>query len=128
MRNLIYIAGPISKGPLDHNIRQANEAMIALMKAGFAPFNPMLSCFLGYPESKEPEVMPCGTTHEDWMGMDLPWVGVSNALLRLPGVSGGADKEVQHALSLGIPVYYSIDSLLEDFAPEAEPIAEPVQN
>jgi hypothetical protein len=43
VRKRIYIAGPISKGDPLHNVRQADEAMFALMRAGFAPFNPMLS-------------------------------------------------------------------------------------
>lgn len=108
----IYIAGPITKGPLDHNIRQANHAMICLMRAGYAVFNPMLSCFAGYPESTAPEVLPHGTVHEDWYGMDLPWVAVCDALLRLPGESRGADGEVAHANKLGIPVYYDADNLI----------------
>ncbi len=72
----------------------------------------MLSCFVGYPESTTPEVMPRGTTHEDWLGMDLPWVAVSNALLRLPGESTGADREVAHAKLHGIPVFHDADALI----------------
>lgn len=109
---LVYIAGPISKGPLDENVRQANHAMIRLMRAGFAPFNPMLSCFVGWPESREPEVLPRGTVHDDWYGMDLAWVAVCHALLRLPGESRGADLEVAHANKLGIPVFDSVDMLV----------------
>lgn len=115
MRPLVYIAGPITKGPIDHNIRQANEAMVALMRAGIAPFNPMLSCFTGYPECKGPEVTPRGTTHEDWYGMDLPWVAVSHAVLRLPGESRGADGEVAHAQENGIPVFYSVEAVVNYF-------------
>ncbi len=111
----IYIAGPISKGPLDSNIAQANEAMIALMKAGFAPFNPMLTCFAGWPESRVPEVLPRGTVHEDWYNMELAWVGVSYGVLRLPGESVGADREVAYAKSLGIPVFSNIADLQANF-------------
>ena len=43
------------------------------------------------------------------LGIDLEWVSCSDAVLRLPGESAGADREVQHAKSLNIPVYYSIE-------------------
>jgi hypothetical protein len=42
----------------------------------------------------------------------LPWVSVADAVLRLPGTSPGADREVALALSLGIPVYYDIEEML----------------
>ena len=45
--------------------------------------------------------------------MDEGWVERSDYLLRLKGESAGADKEVALAKELGIPVYYSIKSLLE---------------
>lgn len=114
-RPIVYIAGPISKGDMAHNIGQANDAQIALMKAGFAPINPMLSVFVGYPHDREPNTMPRGTTHADWMGMDLPLVEVCDALLRLPGESKGADNEVAHARLHNIPVFHDLDSLVAAF-------------
>jgi Domain of unknown function (DUF4406) len=108
---LVYIAGPVSLGDLDQNVRQANEAMIELMKAGFAPFNPMLSCFAGWPEAKGPEVLPRNTVHDDWYDMDLSWVSVCQAVLRLPGESKGADREVAHANALNIPVFRTAGEL-----------------
>lgn len=122
MRKRIYIAGPITlhtpDGPNWHaryeealrNVSQADEAMFALMKAGFAPFNPKGEVKATYHE------MPNGTNLEDWMGTDLPWVEVSAAVLRLPGESKGADKEVDFALENRIPVFYSLLELLAHFA------------
>jgi hypothetical protein len=81
------------------------------MKAGFAPFCPHLTCYMG---GDTPEVLPCGTTHDNWYDIDLPWVEVSQAVLRLPGESIGADKETVLATSLGIPVYNTLQSLIED--------------
>src|SRR3990167_3022701 len=115
MRPVVYIATPISRGNLDHNIGQANEAMLILMRRGISPINPVGSCFVGYPELKEPAVLSCGLSHQEWIDMDLELVARSVGVLRLPGDSLGADKETAHARSLGIPVFDSIDAVLIHF-------------
>lgn len=46
--------------------------------------------------------------YEFWMRQDFEWLKCCDAVLRLPGESSGADREVALALELGIPVYYSI--------------------
>lgn len=109
MRTRVYIAGPITKGPLEANIRQATEAALALIRAGYAPLCPHLTCYVGGPV---PEVLPAGTTHDDWYEADLPWVEVSDAVLRLPGESVGADLETALAERLGIPVFHSLPALI----------------
>ena len=105
----VYIAGPITKGDLQTNVNNARQTGMRLLKAGFAPMVPHLTCFMG---GNTPEVLPNGTVHEDWYAADLPWVAVSDAVLRLPGESTGADLETGLALRLGIPVYYSADELI----------------
>lgn len=105
----VYVAGPISKGDLRENIKQARQAGDRLLKAGFAPYVPHLTCYWA---GDTPEVLPSGTTHEDWMGLDLPWVAVADAVLRLPGESPGADQEVAFAKELGIPVYMDVEELI----------------
>jgi hypothetical protein len=107
----VYVAGPISKGDLRENIRIACDAGMRLLKAGFAPLVPHATCYLD--GTGEPHILPSGTTHEDWMAADLPWVSVTQCLLRLPGESVGADQEVEKARSLGIPVYFDIDTLIQ---------------
>ncbi|OWK34349.1 hypothetical protein FRUB_10320 [Fimbriiglobus ruber] len=57
-------------------------------------------------------VLPGDTTHEDWMGVDLPWVAVSDAVLRLPGLSTGADLETAEAMGRGIPVFHSVADVI----------------
>jgi len=111
MKTRVYVAGPITKGILTDNIKQATDAGIALMRAGFAPLVPHLTCYMGGPT---PEHLPHGTRQEDWYEIDLPWVAVSDAVLRLPGESRGADLETDMAIRLGIPVYRSIDDLIND--------------
>lgn len=108
-RMRVYVAGPISKGSLAENIRVGTEAGIRLVKAGFAPLVPQLTCYMGGPT---PAVLPSGTTYADWMAATLPWVAVSDAVLRLPGESTGADLEIALAKRRGIPVYTSLDVLL----------------
>lgn len=124
--NRVYIAGPISKGDLKRNVDQATEAFVALAKAGLAPFCPHWSVYSKPCEAAPP--MPDGRqcvscvgdwqgndqmSHADWLGVDLPWVGVANAVLRLPGESTGADREVAFAESLGIPVYHSLREVID---------------
>ena len=49
------------------------------------------------------------------MAIELPWVAVADALLRLPGESVGADIEVGEARRLGIPVFAAIADLAGHF-------------
>ena len=117
----VYIAGPITKGDLKHNLDQATAAFVALAKAGLAPFCPHWSAYSKPvktdedPETGERRVYCHATvsgndemSHEDWMGVDLPWVAASDAVLRLPGESSGADRETIHAGACGIPVFHSV--------------------
>jgi hypothetical protein len=119
---LVYIAGPISRGDLRANVRQACEAGIRLIKAGVPVHVPHLTCFMGqvYEGSGAiPEVLPRGTVIDDWYGMSLVEVRRCDAVLRLPGESRGADMEVEEMVSLGRPVFTSIEDVVE-WASEAE--------
>lgn len=121
-RRRIYICGPISRGNLAHNVNQATAAFIALAKAGFAPLCPHWSVY----------AKPCGhvdggtrtiaygcvngnseMTHDDWMGIDIPWVEVADAVLRLPGESTGADRECEAAFSKQIPIFESVQAIID---------------
>lgn len=128
MRKRIYIAGPISKGNLADNVNQATAAFVALAKLGYAPMCPHWSvyakdcgaglfhedegtnwesyCHVVGDAAGHPDM-----THADWLGIDLPWVEVSHAVLRLPGESTGADIEVEHAKTNGLPVFRSIEEI-----------------
>lgn len=99
----IYIAGPYSKGDVAINVREAIDAADQLLDLGFVPFIPHLSHFWHLLSPKQ---------YEKWLEYDNHWVPVCDALLRLPGESSGADKEVELAKSFNIPVYHSIQELL----------------
>lgn len=127
-KHLIYVAGPIRRGSLRDNIRQADQAMYDLMTAGFAVINPMLSCYAGGQHARPslsavvPDAGACGPFKEwpiddtsPWLSMDLELVARCDAVLRLPGESTGADGEVAHAHDLDIPVFRDLDSLLRSF-------------
>jgi len=89
LRPRVYISGPITKGNREANFQQAADAQKALIAAGFAVLNPMLTMRL-------PGAFDIG--HDTWIANDLPWVAVADAVLRLPGESKGADIECEHAL------------------------------
>lgn len=112
MKKRVFVSGPISKGDLRANIARAREAGAALMRAGFAPFVPHLTCYMG---GDTPEALPLGTRAEDWYGVDLPWVAASDAVLLLPGESVGADLEVVTALLHGVPVFITLEDLIAWF-------------
>jgi hypothetical protein len=106
MKTRVYIAGPMSKGDRVANLADAMRAMRYLMEAGYAPLMPQLTFFL------EPFMQ---ASHADWLSIDIPWLSVAQAVLRLPGESVGADDEVCRAGVIGIPVFYSLESLQEYF-------------
>lgn len=100
----VYIASPYTKGDVDQNVRVQIDASHELMNKGFLPFAPLLYHFQG-------KVHP--RPYEDWMKVDFGWLSNCDVVLRLPGESKGADREVELAKLLNIPVFDSIDSLCE---------------
>ena len=54
-----------------------------------------------------------GVTREQWIAQDLAWIEVCEAVVRLPGESAGADREVVFARQRGIPVW-SLEEVLVD--------------
>jgi len=92
----IYVAGPYSQGDLAANVRRAMDAGTALLAAGHAPLVPHLNHFW-HAHEPHPE--------RTWLDLDLAWLEVADAVLRLPGPSAGAGAECDAARHLGIPVY-----------------------
>lgn len=123
MRKRVYIAGPISKGVVALNVSRATRVAVELIARGFAPLCPQLSTFLGYHEDgdfwQSPHASPCSIPHATWLEVDMPWVDVSDAVLRLEGESVGADAGVARAKSRGIPVFATIAEIEQHFAKPA---------
>lgn len=100
----VYVAGPYTHPCPDANTQAAMKAGHALLDAGFVPFVPHLTHFMELQRSRP---------YEDWMQLDFEWVKQCDALLRLPGESSGADREVALAESLGIHVFHSVEELVD---------------
>lgn len=90
----VYIAGPLTS---DH-IAGARQAILAagrLLRAGYVPVVPHLSILWQLLE-------PVG--YEDWLSYDFALLARCDVLLRLPGESPGADREIEEARRLGLHV------------------------
>ena len=102
----VYVAGPMSKGRMEQNVRAGIDAANQLAQLGFAPYLPHLTHFWGivYPHD-----------WEFWLALDEAWLQQCHALLRLPGASKGAERETTVAKMRGIPVFKSIATLRRHF-------------
>jgi len=99
---IIYISGPYTKGDVSLNIRNACLAGNELLKKGHIPFIPRLT-HLWHIITPKP--------YQEWLDIDLALIPRMDAVLRLPGESPGADREVTEAECLGIPVYFSLEEV-----------------
>lgn len=101
----VYIAGPYTKGDIGLNVKNAMSIAEGCFKRGFVPFIPHLAHFqhIAYPRS-----------YDHWLNYVMEWLKVCDFVLRIPGESAGADKEVELASQLKIPIVYSIEDLPTD--------------
>lgn len=100
----VYIAGPYTKGDVAENVSSAIEMGTIIADMGGAPFVPHLTHFWHM-------MHPRGW--EFWMQQDEAWLRVCDAVLRLPGDSVGADREVELAEQLGLAVFTDHMALLD---------------
>lgn len=101
----VYVAGPYSKGDQVLNVRAAVDASNALMFEGFVPFLPHLTMLWHLITPK---------SYPEWLAYDALWLARCDAVLRLPGESEGADREVDLARSMGLPVFFEVAELVAD--------------
>ena len=111
VRTRVYVAGPISVGDIRANCLRAVKMGFALMDAGYAPYVPHYSWFVDVDST-----IGKGR-YEQWLSLDKSWISICDALLRLSGTSVGADREVAWAKSIGVPVYYDLQALLDNVKP-----------
>lgn len=100
----VYIAGPYTLGDVAVNVRMAIAAGDELLAAGHWPYVPHLTHFwhMLYPRD-----------WHDWIALDERYLLVCEAMVRLPGVSKGADHEAKLATTYGIPIFGSVESFLD---------------
>ena len=108
----VYIAGPYTHGDVARNVRAAIDAAHAIREAGHTPLVPVLSHFwhMIHPRA-----------YEDWLAMDLEWLEVCDAVVRLPGHSPGADRETAEAARIGLPVYHGVTVFILAHAERTQP-------
>lgn len=108
---LVYIAGPLTHGDRELNVQLAFEAASHLLVSArdrglvVSPVVPhaYARCHAIYP-----------LDYEDWMRADFGLLEACDAVLRLPGYSPGADREVAYAAEhVGIPVFYSVHDIVD---------------
>jgi hypothetical protein len=105
----VYVAGPYSApteaGVLNNvDIAIATGDRVASLGLGLTPFIPHLN-FIWNQRHPHP--------YRFWMEYCFSWLKRCDALLRIPGSSPGSEEEVVLATKLGIPVFYSIEELIE---------------
>lgn len=95
----VYLAGPYSSNP-EACVRAAAEAAARVIALGRAPFVPHLYHFV---EQVAPQ------PYERWMAIDFAWIDQCDVLVRLPGQSPGADREVAYAQKV-MPVFFGMEA------------------
>lgn len=113
-RNYVYVAGPYSGRDnhgnqgymiIEQNILNARKAMKELVELGYGVFCP-------HTHSAHFEVITPDVAIDYWYELDIHFLMICHALLRLEGASSGADKEVDLCREWRIPVVHTIAELL----------------
>lgn len=99
----VYVAGPYTKGDVCINVRTAIKVADQLATLGFVPFIPHLTHFWH---------LLCPRPYEFWLDYDIQFLECCDVLLRIPGESSGANKEVALAVEMGLPVVKTVDEVL----------------
>lgn len=95
---MIYLAGPYSQPEPVENLHKVCKLATQLVDMGHLVFIPHLSAIW---QAVEPR------PYDWWLDLCLGYVRQCSLVVRLPGESPGADKEVEEAQRYGIPVIYA---------------------
>lgn len=111
----VFVAAPI--GPLDEGrparLAAAIDAGRDLLLAGFAPFVPHVWAAIRNADD--------WIDYDQWITHGFAWLDVCHVVLRLPGESPGADREVARAHARGIPVFDSVEAVTKALIAEPPP-------
>ena len=97
-QKLIYIASPYT-GWEASGVKTQMVPLHKIMDMGHLAYAPLLCHFAEIHEVRH---------YNDWLQHGLAMVARCDVLLRLGGISKGADLEVEEATKHGIPVRYSL--------------------
>lgn len=103
-RPWVYIAGPITIGDTHRHVHVAMGTWRWLFDRGCTPICPHWSAL---------QQMAFPMDLDRWLEYDLRLLSACDALLRLPGESKGADREVEFARDHGIPVFDRVDHMMD---------------
>ena len=101
-----YVAGPYTKPDPCINTNRAIYIANRLWYLGFAPYVPHLT-HLWNTVTPKPYIF--------WLEYDAEFIPVMDCVYRFDGESTGADREVKQAISLGIPIFHTIEAMCEHF-------------
>ena len=99
---LVYVAGPYTRPDPVLNTRDAVLAADQVLELGAVAFVPHLS-LLHHAISPKP--------YEDWIRIAMQMLSRCDVVLRIPGESPGADREVELARELGLAAVTSVVGL-----------------
>ena len=104
-RRMLYIAGPYTHpDPVVNTHKAARVGTIVYEQTEWVPFVPHLS-LLWHMVTPRPE--------RHWYELDLDQMAHCDAIVRLPGASTGADREVEVARASGLSII-AFESLPEE--------------
>ena len=106
----VYIAGPFSSDPLGgtNNAIDAAERIAAM---GHIPYIPHLTHYWEARHHHE---------YQFWLDYDNVFLPMCDVLLRLPGASSGADKEMELAQEHGLLIIHDVAELPKAWADVTE--------
>lgn len=107
-----YLAGPYSCDPQKMYEWHKDAQRYIERKTSCVIYSPIVETHQWHKE--EPH------DYEYWMSRDMEMLEDATGLIRLPGVSPGADREVEYALRHGIPVWMG-DTPVDDFVERKYP-------
>lgn len=102
-RPVVYVAGPFRSDPFA-GIRNAIVVADRLEETG------IITAWV--PHQNAMWDLVCPHTAGFWLDYDLAQLAKSDALLRIPGASEGADDEIDFAREVGMPVFYDEETTI----------------
>jgi len=110
----VYVAGPYTEGDPEDNTKQAIRYGDQLAGQGFVPIIPHLCHWWDQEVS--------GHDYQFWMNYVVSLLDLADAVLRIPGKSPGADKEVVYAQDQGMFVADDPSELHEEYGTQTKHI------